>query len=170
MEVAGLVIVTFGVLPLAKECLQLVNKHIGPSKHNTTELECLSGWLDDIIQTIAILKMRYEGTGTWFLESFTLHENVQELLDHKSIAASLAGIGPCDEASLLHLVAALGIHIAVTPLVSENKDAETQRCITRSYMASKVRFDSYLRMEHHQKDSRANGIRTTTGSPRPHHL
>ncbi|KAG7040112.1 AGC/PKA protein kinase [Colletotrichum scovillei] len=55
MEVAGLVIGAFGVLPLAKECLQLVNKHIGPSKHNTTELERLSGWLDDIIQTIAIL-------------------------------------------------------------------------------------------------------------------
>ncbi|KAK1624067.1 hypothetical protein BDP81DRAFT_502412 [Colletotrichum phormii] len=55
MEVAGLVVGAFGVLPLAKECLQLANKHIGPSKHDTTELKLLTGWLDDIIQMIAIL-------------------------------------------------------------------------------------------------------------------
>ncbi|KAK1720315.1 hypothetical protein CaCOL14_009451 [Colletotrichum acutatum] len=55
-------------------------------------------------------------------DAVTLHENVQELLDHKSIAASLAGIGTCDEASLLHVVAALEIDIAVAQIVSGNKD------------------------------------------------
>ncbi|KXH24931.1 hypothetical protein CSIM01_09986 [Colletotrichum simmondsii] len=55
MEVAGLVVGAVEVLPLAKECLQLANIHIGPSKHDTTELERLTGWLDDIIQTIANL-------------------------------------------------------------------------------------------------------------------
>ncbi|EXF75693.1 AGC/PKA protein kinase [Colletotrichum fioriniae PJ7] len=55
MEVVGLVVGTVGFLPLAKECLQLASNHIGPSKHDTTELERLSGWLDDIIQTTSIL-------------------------------------------------------------------------------------------------------------------
>lgn len=55
MEVVGLVVGAVGFLPVAKECLQLASNHIGPSKHDTTELERLSGWLDDIIQTTSTL-------------------------------------------------------------------------------------------------------------------
>ncbi|KAK1676488.1 ankyrin repeat-containing domain protein [Colletotrichum godetiae] len=46
MEVAGLAFGAFGVMPLAKECLQLASKHIGPSKQDTTELKRRT-WKDD---------------------------------------------------------------------------------------------------------------------------
>ncbi|KAF4784642.1 AGC/PKA protein kinase [Colletotrichum scovillei] len=51
-----------------------------------------------------------------------LHGKVQELLAMRSYAESLAGFDAHDEASPLHVAAALGIDIAVAQIISENKD------------------------------------------------